>query len=237
MSAKFDRFMVANDNGRNLKLARLTDGEFRAFIQGVLPIASEATPRGAFMVGSSAATPEDVAFVAQKVPLRTAKAAIEKMRSLGMLEFDDELGAEWVHDFDKLNPAPKTDPTNAKRQAEWRARNAESNASRNSPDNAGVTPPEVKKIEVEDPTIPPEGGMVVTLLPPIKPTGTRQRDIDGWQQQFAEWAGEHFPGADPAKVVHLVQQVRGRHTEPTPAAIREFAAKSAVWAQLLEPAA
>lgn len=141
----FDRFMVANDNGRNLKLARLTDGEFRALIQGVLPIASEATPRGSFMVGALPATAEDVSFMAPKVSRRTAKATLEKLRKLGMLEYDDQLGGEWVHDFDKLNPAPKTDPTNAKRQAAWRARNAERNAKSNGGSNGDVTPPEVKK--------------------------------------------------------------------------------------------
>lgn len=161
MSKPFNRFMVANDNGRNLKLSRFTDAEFRAFIQGVLPIASQATPRGAFMVGGQPATAEDVVFMAPKVSKRAAESTLQKMRELGMLEADDELGGEWVHDFDKLNPAPKTDRTNAKRQAAFRARNAESNGSRNAESNgvtnADVTPPEVKKVEVEDPPTPLTG--------------------------------------------------------------------------------
>lgn len=161
MSRPFDRFMVANNNGHNLKLSRFTDAEFRALIQGVLPIASQATPRGAFKVGDVPATAEDITFLAPKVSLRTATATIKKMRELGMLEQDDEIAGEWVHDWDKLNPAPKSDPTNSKRQAAYRARNAGSNGTRNGevtpPVTEGVTGHEVKKVEVEAP-LAPHGG-------------------------------------------------------------------------------
>lgn len=153
----FDRFMVAADNGRNPKLARLTDAEFRALVQGVWPIASGATPRGAFMIGKSPATAEDVAFLAPKVSKRTAASCIAKLRELGMLEHDDELGGEWVHDWDLLNPSPKADRTNAERQARYRERR---NAVTGGVTNADVTPPEVKKGEEETPKAP-QGGPAV----------------------------------------------------------------------------
>lgn len=157
MSRKFDRFMVATDNGHNLKLARFTDGEFRALVQGVWPIAAKADPRGAFMIGQTPATADDIVFLAPKVSRRTAAACIAKMRELGMLEHDDELGGEWVHDWDIVNPAPKTDKTNADRQRRFRERrNGVTQTVTDGVSNGAVTPPEVEG-EVEDPPSPPGG--------------------------------------------------------------------------------
>lgn len=117
MSTKsFEHFMMHVANGRNGKLARFSDAQFRALVQGVLPIAAEATIRGTFMIGDTPATAEDVAFKAPKVSKRVAQSAIELMRSLGMLEFDDEISGEWVHDWHEHNPAPKTDRTATERQ-------------------------------------------------------------------------------------------------------------------------
>ena len=132
----FDRFMADNENGRNLKLMRLSDAEYRAFFAGVLPIASKADIRGSFMVGKAPATAEDICNQSPKTTAKAARTTLEKLRAMGMLEFDDELGGEWVHDFDELNPSPKSDPSNAQRQAAWRARNA----ARNGSVTDGVTP-------------------------------------------------------------------------------------------------
>lgn len=147
----FDRFMLSNSVGLNPKLARLTDAEFRAWVCGVLPIASMADQRGAFMLGSSPATAEDICNVSIKTTRKTAESLLKKLRDMGMLEHDGGLGGEWVHDWDLLNPAPKTDRTNAKRQAEWRARNGSRNAVTDGVThgvtgarNADVTPPEVE---------------------------------------------------------------------------------------------
>lgn len=216
MSRKaFNRFMVANDNGRNVKLARLTDAEFRAFIQGVLPIASEATPRGAFMVGNLPATAEDIVFVAPKVKIAAARSVVVKLRALGMLEHDDELGGEWVHDFDKLNPAPRNDPSNAERQARFRERrnaqrNAQRNAVSNAPRNAEVTPPEVEG-EVEQPPLTPPGGNA-DLTVPVKPAGTRRRDLEGYEAAVDAFAVALLPGVPPVDAGRAVRSVLGRGT-------------------------
>lgn len=247
---RFDRFMVANNNGRNLKLARLTDAEFRGLIQGVWPIASEASPRGAFMVGKVPATDADVVFMAPSVSRRTARSLLEKLRELGMLEHDDELGGEWVHDFDVFNPTPKSDPTNAERQARFRERNAQSNGVTRPVTDAvtsSVTDDRVTRVvtlhevegevevEEEDP-LAPRGGTEVTLAAPVKPTGNRDRDKARWQASFDAWVEEHFPGCEPRSVERLIQWVP-RGIDPTPDAVREVVEASPNFAHLLEPAA
>lgn len=197
MSRKqFDRFMVANDNGRNLKWSRFTDGEFRALIQGILPIASMATPRGAFMVGGQPATADDVVFLAPKVTKRTAQRAIDRMRELGMLEHDDELGGEWVHDWDLLNPAPKADRTGAERQRRFRERrNAERNGVTGTVTPPEVTPPEVKKGKEEVEEASTAG---VRALPAfIDDVLAQLRGVPQWQRTLDQ-------GGDAA-VLSLVQ--------------------------------
>lgn len=173
--------MIDNEIGGNLKLARFTDAEMRAFICGVLPIASKAEPRGAFMVGRLPATAEDVSHQSRKTTVKTAESLLAKMRALGMLEHDQELDAEWLHDWEEYNPDPKADPTHADRQARYRARKkAETNGSYRTGRDGGVTasrdgesdgcvtvgdakvtPAEVKKRNKENPPKPPQGGNVV----------------------------------------------------------------------------
>lgn len=187
----FEKFMVLNDNGRSKKLARLTDGEFRALVQGVWPIASEASPRGAFMVGKLPATAEDINFTAPKVSVKVAQAAIDKLCALGMLEFDDELGAWWVHDWHEVNPSPKTDTTSAARSKNYRERKRAAAvtakvtpASRQS--HAEGTPPEVEG-EVEQPPLPPDGG---TLQIPVRPSGKRQRELDAYEAELDQFVAD-----------------------------------------------
>lgn len=190
----FDRFMVDNENGRNLKLMRLSDAEYRALLAGVWPIASKADVRGTFMVGGTPATAEDVVHQSPKTTKRAAMSLLAKLRDMGMLEFDDELGGEWVHDWDTLNPAPKADPTNAKRQAEWRSRNAASNgtdnAINNGPRNGEVTPTEVKKRKKEDPPKPPQGGRVTFARKPV-PKATLEL-AEQLLDEFNTKAGTHY---------------------------------------------
>lgn len=221
----FDRFMVTNDNGRSWKWAELTDGEFRALIQGILPIASEASPRGAFMVGRRAATADDVIRLAPKVKAAAARSAIKKLRDLEILEHDDELGAEWVHDFDDYNPAPKADPTGAERQARFRARNADRNGGGNGPSNGSrnakdryVTPGKVE-VEVEAPPLPPAGGR------------SRSRQI--FKTEMTDWAQRHFPGIHPSEVQGLASWMRSRGETVTADSMRSYAAAHEKWSGVL----
>jgi hypothetical protein len=95
-----------------------------------------------------------------------AKATLEQMRELDMLEFDENEGLERVHDWDDWNPKPKEDRTNAERQRRWRERR---NAARNAVTNGVVTPSEVEaegEDEAEEEAAAPPDELLLTDSPP-----------------------------------------------------------------------
>lgn len=161
MARAFDRFMVDVEVGRNLKLGRLKPAERWVYVAGVLPIAAKSEVRGAMLVGSTPATDGDIARQAD-VPLATARAALRHLRELGMLDRDDALGTEWVHDFEEYNPEPKQDRTAKDRAKRYRERQAAKRdvtpASRRDDRDANgvrhgtVTPPEVEGGKEEEGT-------------------------------------------------------------------------------------
>lgn len=117
----FDRFMIDLEIGRNLKLRPLTDGEWRAFVAGVLPIAAKSPIRGCLLIGDRRAEPDDVAAQAG-VKLPAARSALRKLRQVSIVFHDNEFDCDRVHDFEDWNPAPKKDATAAERQARRRSR-------------------------------------------------------------------------------------------------------------------
>jgi hypothetical protein len=160
--------MLDVEIGRNLKVARLTTPERWCMVAGVLAIAAKAPVRGALLIGDQRVEAADVARQAD-VPRATAAATLRKLRELGMLHEDEEIGAEVVHDFNDWNPAPKVDRTAAERMRRMRAREARNETPVTPPVTpnarngyASVTPPEVEG-EVEHPPKPPQGGEVVTF--------------------------------------------------------------------------
>lgn len=134
----FNRLMLDLEAGRNLKLSGLSDSEWRAFIGGVLPIAAKAPFRGCLLIGNRRATEADVAAQAA-VRITAARAALAKLRDLGSIYDDAELGCERVHDFEEWNPAPKVDKTAADRQRRYRDRNGSVTPVTSRPRNAPVT--------------------------------------------------------------------------------------------------
>jgi hypothetical protein len=133
----FHKFMVDEEIGRNLKLARLTHTERWCHVAGVLAIASKSPIRGCLLLGEERAETFDIAKQAD-VPLKVAASAMTKLRDLGVLCWDDEYGCERVHDWDDWNPAPKRDATAAERQRRRRDRLRQEAANRNG--HANVTP-------------------------------------------------------------------------------------------------
>lgn len=113
---KFDRIMYMVEIASNAKVGRLSDTEFRCMLTGVWPLAAKSPIRGCLLVGDLEVEPADVARQG-RCSTAVAGRTLKKMRDLGMLERDDELGCERVHDWDEINPAPKTDPNAARRQA------------------------------------------------------------------------------------------------------------------------
>lgn len=118
---KFDRLMLDVEIGHNLKLIGLTDSEFRAHVAGVLSIAAKSPIRGRLLVGDLPAGPEHVAAQARVKPA-VARSALAKLRAVGVVIPDAEFDCEQVHDFEAMNPAPKTDRTAAERQQRRRDR-------------------------------------------------------------------------------------------------------------------
>lgn len=135
--------MVWIELSSNLKIGRLNDAQFRCLVTGIWAVAAKANPRGYLIVVGEPATADDIARQARCKPL-IARQTLQIARSSELVEMDDELGVEFVHDWWEINPDPKPDPTNAERQARWRerrraARNAERNAASNAASNAPVT--------------------------------------------------------------------------------------------------
>lgn len=149
----FDKFMVVNEIASNAKVARLTDQEFRCLLQGVWPMASKSSPRGYLLVGSLAAEASDVANQA-RCTVAVAKKTLKKLRDMGMIVLDSDTGWEFCHDWDEINPSPRNDPTNAERQAKFRARRkaesgGESNVTRNGR-NGEIALRNAREVEVEE---------------------------------------------------------------------------------------
>jgi hypothetical protein len=136
----FDRFMVSTQIGTNRKLRRLNPAERWCFVAGVLPIAAMSPIRGCLIVGRDQAEPRDYAEQAG-VTVGVVRSTLQKLRDVGMVYGDSDMGCEVVHDFEDWNPAPKKDPTNAERQRRWRERH------RNARDRNAVTPGREEKEE------------------------------------------------------------------------------------------
>lgn len=216
---KFDRFMVDVENGGNLKLARLTDAEYRCHFAGVLPIAAKSPIRGCLLVGDSPATAADIAFQARK-PVKVAAAALVKLREVGILQHDAEYGCDRVHDFEEWNPPPKTDKTAAERQARRREKlKAERDghgpvtaASRRdgTGDSVTVTPPEVEGERETPPFDPPASGGR-----PALPTSRKKRDLERHRLDVAAWSAAYAPHLDlvPADVSARWDELQGRLAE------------------------
>jgi hypothetical protein len=140
MSAKFDRFMIHVDIGTDEKLLGLTDSERVCHMAGVLALAAKSPIRGCLIVGDTEADAQHLAIRA-RVSVKVARSTLAKLLDVGVLVRDEDLGCLRVHNWDRFNPPPKRDTTNAERQARWRLRQAARNASRNAARNAASKAP------------------------------------------------------------------------------------------------
>jgi hypothetical protein len=75
--------------------------------------------------------------------------------------------------------------------------------------------------EGEEAPQPPEGESPAF---PASPEGNRKRDRDDYERAWRAWSARHFPGVIDTAVRGLASQLRTRHIEPTPEAIRAHAA-------------
>lgn len=133
--AQFDAFLVANAVGTNRKLRRLSPAERWCVVAGVWALASMSPIRGYLLVADGVpATAEDFAEQAG-VSVAVARATLAKMRTLGMLERDPNLGAEHVHAWHDHQPEPSHRPSDT-REA-WRERKARQRARDPAGEGAG----------------------------------------------------------------------------------------------------
>jgi hypothetical protein len=114
----FDRYFIRVGSGRDRKILRLSPAERLAWFVGVLDIAAESPVRGALLIADGEpATAEDVAITAG-VTLRVARAALDKLHDLTLLEDVD--GITFVRNWDDHQPERRHDPTAAERQRRYR---------------------------------------------------------------------------------------------------------------------
>lgn len=69
----------------------------------------------------------------------------------------------------------------------------------------------------------------IELLPPLPPKGGRGRDTDSFDASMRSWTDRHFPEAHPNHVAALAGHLRELGLDPTPEAMREFAAEHGQW--------
>ena len=205
-SDKFDRYMIALGAARHVKFRRLTVPERHAFFLGVLSVAAQAPIRGCLLVGDLQAEAADVAAEAD-VPEKVATSAMEKLRLVGVIYTDDDLGCERVHDFDDWNPAPKRDATAAERMQRYRDRKKARNADAvTEPVTAPVTRNgrngDAPEVEVEEKTPPtPQGGHVVTFRRrrvPADQLATAERALAAFNQQTSQHIGAYRSDGRPS---------------------------------------
>ena len=114
----FDSILVRVEIGGSRKLRRFTPAERWCVVAGVWALAAKAPLRGYLLIAEGIAVePADIAEQAGVTPA-IARSTLAKLRDLGMLEHDDEHGAEFVHDWHNHQPEPKASET----PTEWRER-------------------------------------------------------------------------------------------------------------------
>lgn len=189
--SEFDSIMVRVEVGGSRKFARFSPEERWCIVAGVWSLAAKSPVRGYLLIADS--VPVEVADVAAQAEVKptVAKKTLEKMRRLGMLESDEEIGAEHVHDWHLHQKEPKSSET----RASWRERQKRSRERKREGVTADVTR------DIRD-SVTPESRAVSHPLreekrrkgkrtPPDPPRGGRVRDREKWEKEFAVWLQAH----------------------------------------------
>lgn len=193
----FNRFMVDENIGHNLKLVTLTPAERWCHLAGVLAIAAKSPVRGRLLIGNTRAEAVHIARQAG-VSKTTATSTLRKLRAIGVLIEDEEYRCERVHDWEDWNPEPRVDRTNAERQARYRERH---NTLRNGQGNGVITPSNAVEVEVEGEEHPLVSAMaedqhqVIEDWRPLpqRPRSHASKACDRWERELATWCAVHIP--------------------------------------------
>lgn len=184
--SEFDSILLRVEIGASRKLRRFTPEQRWCVVAGVWALAAKSPLRGYLLVAEN--VPVEVDDVAEQAGVKPAiaRAALAKMRELGMLETDNEAGAEHVHDWHQHQREPKqSESREAWRERKRRQREegrdghavVTGNVPRDIRDMSHPTREEKRREEKERPPLPPEGG--------------RDRDWDSWEKEMAVWVVAH----------------------------------------------
>lgn len=198
---EFDSILIRVEIGASRKLRRLTPEERWCAVAGVWCLAAKSPLRGYLLVAEK--VPVDVDDIAEQAGVKrsVAQSTLKKMHELGMLEVDEELDSEHVHDWHVHQPEPKASES----RAAWRERKRRQRESKAS--GHGDVPP----------TVPRDGPTIVTPRreengrkekrqpPPTPPTGGRRRDQEEYDQELTAWVEREFPHLPLRTAVGLVQ--------------------------------
>lgn len=192
--SEFDSIMVRVEVGGSRKLRRFSAEERWCVLAGVWALAAKSPLRGYLLITEK--LPVEVEDIAEQagVKVTTARSTLKKMRDLGMLEYDDELKAEHVHDWHQHQPEPKASES---REA-WRERQRR---KRDKDRQAGVTDVTVSRVTVtpdsrgtSHPLREEKGSKGKGTTPPTPPqAGGRKRDRDLWKNEVAAWVQANPP--------------------------------------------
>lgn len=191
--SEFDSIMVRVEIGNSRKLRRLTPDQRWCVVAGVWCLAAKSPVRGYLLItDKESVTAQDVAEQAG-VKLSVARSTLARMRDLDMLEVDDELHGEHVHDWHLHQKEPKSSET----PEAWRERKRR---QRERERHGDVTPDVTR--DIRD-IVTPESRVVSHPLreekrrkekrttPPTPPAGGRARDKEKWEKEFAAWLQAH----------------------------------------------
>jgi N-terminal phage replisome organiser (Phage_rep_org_N) len=191
----YDSYLVKAGLAGTKKFRRLSTQEAWCAVMGVWSIAAQSPVRGyLFLTEDEPATEQDYADEA-RVSVAIARSTVKKMRVLHMIEMDEEMGVEYVHDWHKHQKDPKPSES---REA-WAARKREQRANSKPVSRAGhadvprdIGPSPAPGAEKSHTPLREGKGREGKLIPPPDPPkGGRKKDHDVWAEQMAAWLVEH----------------------------------------------
>jgi hypothetical protein len=141
MSRGYDSMLVYARLGGDRKFRRLSPAERWCAVFGVWAIAAQSPVRGYLLITEDEPAQDRDYATEANVALGVARSTMTKMRSLGMLEMDPEMGAEHVHDWHEHQKDPK--PSESKQA--WRDRKRQQRQAHQSPANVPRDMPPVSR--------------------------------------------------------------------------------------------
>lgn len=225
--SEFDSILLRVEVGGNRKLRRLTPDERWCVVAGVWSLAAKSPVRGYLLIAQSVPVEDHDVAEQAGVKLSIARSTLKKMRDLGMLERDDELGAEHVHDWHTHQPEPKPSET----KAAWRERKR-AERERKAAGHGDVTADVTRDVHAGDaaPVTPlreEKGSKGREEDPPTPPRGGRRRDQDLFEQRLTTWVASEFPDRVLSEALGYARHAisEGRRTRD---AVREYVLRSCV---------